>query len=210
MDLKNTFDVLERKISQFNLCFYFSQRKPQKQIWTANNICTWSSFSFHRGILVSSSSLTLQMGRRAWLLPIWDSALCTWHLVPRAWHLDSPEKTPDLKTQTLVDSCEAQPFGLEPAFANCCRRQVWSGIVHSVLYLNLLVHLGKTIMKKKKNDKNKPLQERYRTPKPGSLSWFWCLANTKTSTYFGSGSRKRKLDLISLFSYDTIRSSLST
>ena len=98
---------------------------------------------------LSSSSRTLQMGRRAWLLPIWYPAPCTWHLVPRAWHLDSPEKRSDLKTQTLVDSCEAQPFDLEPAFANCCSRQVWSGIVHSVLYLNLLVHLYKTIMKKK-------------------------------------------------------------
>ena len=111
-------------------------------------------FSFHRDILVSSSSLTLQMGRRAWLLPIWYPAPCTWHLVPRAWHLDSPEKTPDLKTQTLVDSCEPwSSLGLEPAFANCCRRQVWSGIVHSVLYLNLLVHLKKKTMKKKIKDK---------------------------------------------------------
>ena len=58
-----------------------------------------------------------------------------------------------MKTQTLVDSCEAQPFGLEPAFANCCSRQVWSGIVHSVLYLNLLVHLKKTTMNKKIKDK---------------------------------------------------------
>ena len=146
MDLRNTFDVLERKTSQFNLCFYFSQRKPQKQIWTANNICTWSSFSFPRDILVSSSSLTLQMGRRAWLLPIWYLAPCTWHLVPRAWHLDSPEKTPDLKTQTLVDSCEPRflvwvlllqtaavvKFGRASCIVSCTwicwctlRRQLW-------------------------------------------------------------------------------------
>ena len=42
---------------------------------------------------------------------------------------------------------------MEPAFANCCGRQVWSGMVQSVLYLNLLVHLYKTIMKKKIKDK---------------------------------------------------------
>ena len=68
----------EGKHHNSNSCFYFSQRKPQKQIWTANNICTWSSFFFparySRFLLKSDSSNG-------------SESLTTPHLVPGTLHL---------------------------------------------------------------------------------------------------------------------------
>ena len=58
--LKMPLMYFKGKHHNWNLRFYFSQRKPQKQIWTAKNICTWSSFFFpsrySRFLLKSDSS----------------------------------------------------------------------------------------------------------------------------------------------------------